>query len=99
LMGLSCLVIAASAGVPVWAAVPLLLTGAFVHVLGELRHSAAGWGISFGLAPDHAQGQYQATYGMGNQLGRMLAPAVLTWLVLVLGGVGWVVLAVTLAVA
>ncbi|NJC68554.1 MFS transporter [Planosporangium thailandense] len=92
-IGVACVIFAASAGVPAWAASALLLAGALVHVIGELRQSAAGWGISFGLAPAHAQGQYQATYSMGMQFGRMLAPAVLTWLALDLGLLGWLLMA------
>lgn len=92
-IGAACVIFATSAGVPAWAASALLVAGAFVHVIGELRQSAAGWGISFGLAPAHAQGQYQATYSMGMQFGRMLAPAVLTWLALGLGLLGWLLMA------
>ncbi|MEE3920061.1 hypothetical protein V2I01_22935 [Micromonospora sp. BRA006-A] len=69
---------------PVAVAVPLLLAGALVHVVGELWHAAAGWGISFGLAPAHAHGQYQGAYGMGMQLGSMVAPVVVTTL-----AIGW----------
>lgn len=93
----ACLLFAASAGVPGWAAAAVLVVGALVHVIGELRQSAAGWGISFGLAPDGAQGQYQATYSMGAQFGRMLAPALLTWLALSHGVLGWAVMAVLFA--
>lgn len=93
----ACLLFAASAGVPGWAAATLLIVGALVHVIGELRQSAAGWGISFGLAPDGAQGQYQATYTMGMQFGRMLAPAVLTWLALEHGLAGWLAMALLFA--
>ncbi|MDI1462991.1 MFS transporter [Catellatospora sp. KI3] len=96
-VGGACLIFAASAAAPTWAAVALLIAGALVHVVGELRQSAGGWGISFGLAPAHAQGQYQATYSMGAQFGRMLAPALLTWLVLDHGVAGWAVLAVLFA--
>ena len=67
----------------------LLLAGAFVHVIGELWHAAAGWGISFGLAPAHAQGQYQGAYGMGMQLGGMVAPVVVTTLAVGWGVPGW----------
>jgi hypothetical protein len=75
-------------------AIALLIVGSFVHVLGELRQSAAGWGISFGLAPAHAQGQYQGAYSMGFQLGHLVSPLLLTTVVLGLGQVGWVLLGV-----
>jgi hypothetical protein len=97
LIALACLLFSASAGVGTGLAVALLLAGALAHVLGELSQSAAGWGISFGLAPAHAQGQYQGAYAMGMQLGRLLAPTVLTALALGLGRLGWVLLALVFA--
>jgi MFS family permease len=97
LIAAACLVFLATAGPPAWVASLLLILGCLIHVIGELRHSAAGWGISFGLAPEQAQGQYQATFSMGMQLGRMLAPAVLVWLALHVGRVGWVVMAALFA--
>ena len=68
--------------------------GALVHVVGELWHSAAGWGISFGLAPAHAQGQYQGAYGMGFAARSMVAPVLVTTLALGWGVPGWLVLGV-----
>lgn len=91
-IAVACVLFAASGGVPTAAAVGLLLAGAFVHVIGELWHAAAGWGISFGLAPPHAQGQYQGAYGMGMQLGGMIAPMVVTSLAVGWGVPGWVLL-------
>ncbi|MEV0430864.1 MFS transporter [Micromonospora sp. NPDC050495] len=88
----ACALFAASGGLPVAVAVPLLLGGALVHVVGELWHAAAGWGISFGLAPAHAQGQYQGAYGMGMQLGSMVAPVVVTTLAIGWGVPGWLLL-------
>lgn len=88
----ACILFAASGLVPTSAAVVLLVVGAFVHVVGELWQSAAGWGISFGLAPAHAHGQYQGAYGMGMDLGRMLAPVVVTTLAIGWGVPGWLVL-------
>ena len=96
-IGVACLLYAASGGVSTPLAVGLLLAGALVHVVGELWHSAAGWGISFGLAPAHAQGQYQGAYGMGMQLGSMLAPVLVTTLAVGWGAPGWLVLAVLFA--
>lgn len=46
----ACLLYALAAGQPAWVAAVVLLVGAFVHVLGELRQAAGGWGISFSLA-------------------------------------------------
>ncbi|MGK5738953.1 MFS transporter [Micromonospora sp. URMC 103] len=91
-IAVACALFAASGGVPALVAVPLLLAGALVHVVGELWHAAAGWGISFGLAPAHAQGQYQGAYGMGMQLGSMVAPVVVTTLAVGWGVPGWLLL-------
>ncbi|MFI6759496.1 MFS transporter [Micromonospora sp. NPDC050417] len=93
----ACLLYAVSGGVPTPVAVGLLVAGALVHVVGELWQSAAGWGISFELAPAHAQGQYQGAYGMGMQLGSMLAPVLVTSLAVGWGAPGWLVLAVLFA--
>ncbi|MFI7518333.1 MFS transporter [Micromonospora globbae] len=91
-IAVACVLFAASGGVPAPVAVPLLLGGALVHVVGELWHAAAGWGVSFGLAPAHAQGQYQGAYAMGMQLGSMVAPVVVTTLAVGWGVPGWLLL-------
>lgn len=91
-LGAACLVFALTQGASPVVASALLVLGALAHVLGEVRQSAGSWGISFGLAPDDAQGQYQGTYAMGADIGKMLAPAVLTWLAIEHGRAGWVVM-------
>lgn len=94
----SCVVFAASSGRSAVPATILLLAAVFVHVLGELRHSAAGWGLSFGLAPSTMQGQYQATYAMGAQLAQIVAPPLLVLLVVHAGAGGWLILALLVLV-
>ncbi|WP_326633445.1 hypothetical protein OG808_41570 [Streptomyces sp. NBC_01761] len=64
----------------------------FVHSLGEIWESSAGFALGFGLAPDHAQGQYQGLLGLGFSAGQALAPAILTTVVLGLGTAGWLLL-------
>ncbi|WP_049794823.1 hypothetical protein [Micromonospora aurantiaca (nom. illeg.)] len=86
--GAACLVFAVSGLPQGWLAAAALMVATLLQVLGELKHSAGGWGISFDLAPDHAHGQYQAAHSTGAQFGRMIAPAVLTWLTLDLGWKG-----------
>ncbi|MFG1883180.1 hypothetical protein [Micromonospora sp. NPDC049102] len=92
-IALACVLFAASGALPTPGAICLLCVGSLAHVIGELRHSAGGWGISCGLAPADAHGQYQGTYGMGYELGKMLAPVVVTSLALGWGVPGWLVLA------
>ncbi|MEU7583129.1 MFS transporter [Streptomyces sp. NPDC041068] len=94
----ACLVFALSDGASAVTASALLLLGAIAHVLGEVRQAAGSWGIAFGLAPDDAQGQYQGTHAMGADIGKMIAPALLTWLAIGHGTVGWIVMAAGFAV-
>ncbi|MFE7751900.1 MFS transporter [Streptomyces sp. NPDC057428] len=95
----ACMIFSFSGGAPAAVAGALLLLGALAHVLGEIRQSAGSWGMSFGLAPEHAQGQYQGTYAMGSDLGKMIAPALLTWLAVDHGSLGWLTMALGFALA
>ncbi|MFD9902658.1 MFS transporter [Streptomyces sp. NPDC059063] len=89
---LSCPMMALTAHAPVWAAVGLVVAAIFVHSLGEIWESSAGFALGFGLTPDHAQGQYQGLLGLGFSAGQALAPAILTTVVLGLGTAGWLLL-------
>jgi dipeptide/tripeptide permease len=71
---LSCALISFSAGIPAWAAVALLMTAVVIHTVGELWHSAAGFEVSFALAPRHATGQYLGVFGLGAGLAEALGP-------------------------
>jgi MFS family permease len=89
--------IAAAAGAPGWAAVALLLAGAAVHTLGELWHAAGTFELGYGLAPAHAQGQYQGVFALGAGAAEALAPAVLIGACIGLGQPGWLLLGAVLA--
>ncbi|MEU4275693.1 MFS transporter [Streptomyces tanashiensis] len=93
----SCPLMALAAYAPVWAAAGLVLAAIFVHSLGEVWESSACFALGFGLAPDHAQGQYQGVLGLGFNAGQALAPAILTTVVLGLGTAGWLLLALFFA--
>jgi len=87
-----------AAGLPAWGAL-LLLTGAVVlHTYGELWHASGAFALDFGLAPPHAQGQYQGLVGMGNFAGQALSPLILVGLVLAGGRLGFVLLGAWFAV-
>lgn len=94
----ACLIFPLTAGTHDELTMVLLVAAALVQVTAELWYSAGGWGISFGLAPEHAHGQYQGTYAMGHQFGQMIAPAAVTALTLGWGTPGWVLLGVAFAV-
>ncbi|MFJ2867421.1 hypothetical protein [Kitasatospora sp. NPDC087314] len=88
----SCPLMTLTADVPVWIAPGLAILAVCVHSLGEVWESSGGFALGFGLAPDHAQGQYQGLFGIGFDAGQALAPAVLTTAVLGLGHAGWLLL-------
>ncbi|MFB6814737.1 MFS transporter [Streptomyces sp. NPDC056347] len=87
----SCSLIPLSAGVPARAAVCLLLAGVLVHTVGELWHSAAGFEVSFALAPEHATGQYLGVFGLGAGLAEAVGPTLLISLCITWGRPGWYV--------
>jgi MFS family permease len=88
----SCSAMGLAAGIPAWAALLLLAAAVVLHTYGELWHSSGTFALDFGLAPEHAQGQYQALVGMGNGAGQALSPFVLIGLVLAGGRLGFVLL-------
>lgn len=92
-LAVACAVFAASSGRPGWLAAAILLGGTLVHVLGEMLQSAGAWSLSYGLAPDHAHGEYQGLFEMSTQLGVMLAPLLITAALERLGGSGLVLYA------
>jgi len=93
LLAACCALFALATGQPTWLTVALLLLGAILHVLGEMLQSSGQWALSFGLAPEHAQGQYQGLFAMSAQLGIMITPALATLLFTHLGSAGWLVFA------
>lgn len=88
---LACVLISLSADIPAWAAATLLLAGVTVHTIGELWHSAAGFEISFALAPQRATGQYLGVFGLGAGLAEAVGPALLISLCITWGRPGWYV--------
>ncbi|MFF3069874.1 MFS transporter [Kitasatospora sp. NPDC057904] len=88
----SCPLMALTADVPAWVAPALAGLAVCIHSIGEVWESSGGYALGFGLAPDHAQGQYQGLLGIGFDAGQALAPVVLTGAVLALGHPGWLLL-------
>jgi len=88
----SCSVMGLAAGLPAWAALLLLAGAVVLHSYGELWHASATYALDFGLAPPHAQGQYQGLVSMGNFAGQALSPLILVGLVLSAGRLGFVLL-------
>ncbi|MFI0787054.1 MFS transporter [Streptomyces lydicus] len=92
-----CTVLALAAGVSAPVAAALLLVGVLLLSSGELGLAAGAFEVSFALAPEHAQGQYQGAFNLADGVVRAASPVVLTALCLEWGKPGWVVLGVVLA--
>ncbi|MFJ6940720.1 MFS transporter [Streptomyces sp. NPDC101132] len=89
----SCAVFALSAWrLGPWAGAAVLVAGAVLQVVAEMRQSAGGWQIGFSLAPAHQIGQYQGFFGTGVPVARTVGPLLLTSLVVAGGVPGWLVL-------
>jgi len=73
-------------------AIVLLLMAELVHVTGELFQAAGSWGYAYGLAPDHLQGQYQGLFSMSYGVSSMLAPVIVTTVVVGGGLAGWLLI-------
>ena len=95
---ISCSAMGLATGLPAWAALLLLAGAVVVHTYGELWHASATFALDFGLAPPHAQGQYQGLVSTGNFAGQALSPLVLVGLVLSGGRLGFVLLGAWFAV-
>ncbi|WP_181958633.1 hypothetical protein [Nonomuraea diastatica] len=76
-----------------------LLVATGLQVLAEMLLASGAWEISFALAPDDRQGQYQGFFGTGAPVARTLGPVVLTTLVLDGGTLGWLLLGGAFAAA
>jgi MFS family permease len=85
--------------VPGWAVVAVLLVAAATHSIGEIVQQAGYSELSFGLAPEHAQGQYQGLSATFSGAGIALAPGLLGWLCVAGGAAGWLALGGVFAAA
>jgi len=86
----SCCAIGFTAGLPAWVTMLLLAGAIAVHTVGELHHAAGFFAVNFGMAPDHAQGQYQGLAGLGLSASGVVGPVFLIGLCLTFGTAGWI---------
>ena len=94
----SCALIGFATGIPGWAAGLLLVVVVGVHTFGELYYSSGAFAVGYGLAPEHAMGQYQGLMGTGMAVGMAMSPVLTIGVVLSLGTIGWVGLGVLFAI-
>ncbi len=95
----SCAVVGSAAGLPPAPAAGLLLVGVAIQAWAELGLAAGSFELGYGLAPDHAQGQYQGMFNLVAGVVRAVSPVLLTTLCLQWGRPGWIVLGAVLALA
>lgn len=88
----SCSAMGLASGLPAWAALVLLAAAAVLQTYGELWQSSAMFALDFGLAPPHAQGQYQGLVNTTNFSAVALAPFLLLGVVLAGGRFGFILL-------
>ncbi|QMU70035.1 MFS transporter [Streptacidiphilus sp. P02-A3a] len=93
-LALSCAGIAAAVAVHSTALTILcLVVAVLLLTAGELLAMAGSWGISYGLAPDHARGEYLGVYALGMAFAETAGPAATTYLGIDQGAAGWLVIA------
>jgi MFS family permease len=95
----SCIAISLTGHLGAVGAAALILAAVVIQTVGELWYAAGGFELSFGLAPEHAQGQYLGVYGMGVGLANSFGPALLTALCIGWGIPGWVTVGILFAAA
>lgn len=88
----ACAVTATTAALPPVAAVLVLAVGVALLTAGELLSSASGWGISYGLADPHRQGEFLGAWSLGSDLARAGGPLLVAALVTRGGAPGWLLL-------
>ena len=93
-----CVLWGCSGGLPPALTVALLLAGMALVTLGEIFCSAAGWGLSYALAPERAQGEYLGAWSFAVQLLQALGPALFAALLLGGGLAGWVAIGLLFAI-
>jgi hypothetical protein len=92
-LALSCALFGLTEGRGGSVAVLMLFGAASVHVVGELLFVAASWRLSVDLMPADSPGEYQGAFAIGQATAQMIAPVLMTALVVGSGTAGWLALA------
>jgi hypothetical protein len=88
--------LAALGGGPAWASL-WLFAAIIVASVAELLTLAGAFGVSFGLAPPHAVGEYQGLWNVGSGASLAIGPGLLTVVCLRGGTPGWIGLGIAVA--
>lgn len=90
----SSILIAWSAGLPMWISASLILAAVGVHSVGELLQAGGGFELSMTLAEPASIGHYLGIFRIGNGFAEAVGPALLTWLCIEVGITGWYILGI-----
>ncbi|WP_328374888.1 MFS transporter [Streptomyces sp. NBC_01020] len=94
LLAVSCVGIAAAVAAHGTALkITFLTLAVLVLTAGELLAMAGSWGISYGLAPEHARGEYLGVYALGAAFSETVGPAATAFLGVREGPPGWLAIA------
>jgi MFS family permease len=88
-----CVVLSFAGYLDAFGASALLIVGIVLLTLGELIQSAAGWSLSYQLAPRERQGEYLAVFSLGVGAMYTVGPALITIGIIEQGMPGWLGLA------
>lgn len=94
----ACALLALTGGLAAAPAAVVLIVAMTLQAFAEMQHSAFHWGVAFGLAPEHRQGQYQGAAATGYASALAIGPLLIAVLV-GLGGVGWLLFAALMLTA
>ena len=94
-----CILLALASGPATLPATGLLLCAGVAHILGELWFVAASRGLSVPLMNPHRSAEYQSVFAAGEALAIMLAPAMMTAIIILNHTARWLGLALAFAVA
>lgn len=76
-----------------------IVAAVLILSVAEVMQSASGWGLAFGLAPEHAQGEYLGAFDLHVITQNVIGPAMLSGLVIAFGFWGWLGIAAAALVA
>ena len=95
----ACAVMTASATTSAGWRIGLCVAATLLLTLAEMRQSAAGWEIAYGLAPPDRLTEYQALFGVSSTIEQVLGPLLAGFVILQLPhGLGWLIVGVGVCV-
>ncbi|MEU7752359.1 MFS transporter [Micromonospora sp. NPDC049171] len=80
-------------------AVVAIVVTVLVVSIAEVLQAASAWGMAFGLAPKHAEGEYLGAFDLHVASQNVVGPVFLSGLVISLGFWGWAVIAAVMLAA